>query len=154
MPDSDVIKTNWIPYLSSELSESLDPENRNEKSGTVLIRSLGILGHPDSGKVLVQLIDGKFGKVSKTLRLFSVFGLRITSGLDRNRFKPVLSSIVEDFGQDQEVRLAALSVLLESQPSRTDLSKIISMTWTEPSEQVSEPSLDPPSPTRGQSYKI
>ena len=138
MSDSDVIKTNWIPYLSSELSESLDPENRNEKSGAVLIRSLGILGHPDSGKALVQLIDGKFGKVSKTLRLFSVFGLRITSGLDRNRFKPVLSSIVEDFGQDDEVRLAALSVLLESQPSRTDLSKIISMTWTEPSEQVSE----------------
>ena len=134
MKDSDVIKTDWIPYLSSELSGYFDPETRNEKSATVLIRALGVLGHPDSGKALVRLIDGKAGKVSKILRLFAVSELRTISG--SNRIKPVLVSIVEDLGQDVEVRLAALSLLLESQPSMTDLTRIASMTWTEPSEQV------------------
>ena len=134
--NSQLITQNWIPYLESELNSALNEEEPNEKEAKILINSLGNLGHINAVKPLIKIIDKKYENTSPILRSFAVYNLKQSSVLHPSLLRPTLMSLIENKAENIQVRAAAVSTLPWSNPSQTDLLKIATQTWQEPSQQV------------------
>ena len=134
--NSAILTENWIPYLESELNSVLSDEDANEKEAEVIIHALGNLGHIKAAKPLIKIIDKKYKNASPILRSFAVYNLKQSSVLYPSLLRPTLMSLIENRAENVQVRVAAVSTLPWSNPSKTDLLRIATQTWQDPSREV------------------
>jgi hypothetical protein len=69
-------------------------------------------------------------------RSVAVFQLIKSAKANPGLYRPVLVALIENLAEDEEVRMAAITVLPYTRPSSSDFNKLAISTWWEPSAQV------------------
>lgn len=110
---------------------------------TIFIQTLGRLAHPDAIKALIpyvygeQEVVGQLRHAAKTseseddseyvqfIRQVAIYALHHAAVVHGSAVQPVVQAIYFDKQEDYEVRIAALSVLLATQPTEATFNRIV-----------------------------
>jgi len=139
--ESKVIKTVLLPFLVEKLEEHQYQLQREEPSSTsmnsaiVLINALGNIGLPEASHPLLEVIEGKL-TTHPHPRSVAVYKLIRFARANPSVYRPVLLAIIQNVAENEEVRMAAISVLPYTLPSSKDMEKMAIRTWFESSQQV------------------
>ncbi len=138
--DSRFITTKLIPYLTSELQQTLSGSGsgnggQQETLKLILISALGKTGHKDSLIPLTQVIKSGSQETPMT-RSLAVNSLRRLAKRQPTLVRRILLALIDNPAETTEVRISAVAVLPYSQPTVNDLQKMAVRTWFEPSKQV------------------
>ena len=105
-------------------------------SALVYINALGNLGLEESSYALLEVIEGKM-TTHPHPRSVAVYKLIRSARTNPSVYRPVILSIIQNIAENEEVRMAAISVLPYTLPSSADMQKLAIRTWFESSQQVS-----------------
>lgn len=131
-PESEVIVSKWIPYLTHDLKYSRSYQRRNE-----IIVSLGVLQHESTIGELVPFVEGSIEDTTTLNRYLAIQSLsNIGSSSDSTLVVPILFSILSNPSERTTLRIAAFNFLLKQNPSMTVMQKIASLTWTVNDEEL------------------
>merc|ERR1719312_2127547 len=139
--ESKVIKTVLLPFLAEKLEEHQyqlqreQPSSTSMNSAIVLINALGNIGLPEASSPLLEVIEGKL-TTHPHPRSVAVYKLIRFARANPSVYRPVLLAIIQNVAENEEVRMAAISVLPYTLPSSIDMEKMAIRTWFESSEQV------------------
>merc|ERR1719318_356796 len=127
--DSKVIKKDLLPYLVEKLGEQKyqlqqeHPSITAMNSALVYINALGNLGLEESSYALLEMIEGKI-TMHPHPRSVAVYKLIRSARTNPSVYRPVILSIIENIAENEEVRMAAISVLPYTLPSSADMQKL------------------------------
>jgi hypothetical protein len=123
----------YIPYLGHELHNAI--KEGNSPKIQVHILALGTIAHPNILQYLEPYLEGQI-RVSNFQRLLMVSALMKLVELYPEKARPVLLKLYENFGEAQEIRTAAVFLLMETKPSATMLQRVAELTNFDTSKQV------------------
>jgi len=130
--DLPVIKSTLIPYLTEKLTEA---SKTDMNTVITYINGLGNIGIDESTRELLKVVEGKVS-TNPHSRSLAVYLLMKPAEMEPSVYRPIFLSIIENPAEDPEVKMAAITSLLASYPSSTDLQRLAMRTWFEPSRQV------------------
>ena len=139
--DSSVIKKVLLPYLVEKLEEQKyqlqqeQPTTASMNSALIYINSLGNLGLQEASYALLEVIEGKMTSHPHP-RSVAVYKLIRVARTNPSIYRPVILAIIQNIAENEEVRMAAISVLPYTLPSTADMQKLAIRTWFESSQQV------------------
>eukprot|EP00092_Neocalanus_flemingeri_P009183 GFUD01009884.1.p1 GENE.GFUD01009884.1~~GFUD01009884.1.p1 ORF type:complete len:1721 (+),score=446.76 GFUD01009884.1:69-5231(+) len=140
--DSKVIQKDLLPYLVGELQAQKDqlqqhqPSTSAINSAIIYINALGNLGIDEASHALIEVVEGKM-TLHTHPRSVAVYKLIRSAKRNPSVYRPIILSIIQNVAENDEVRMAAISVLPYTYPSSSDLQKLAIRTWFESSQQVS-----------------
>lgn len=123
----------YIPYLGNEFRKAI--EERNSQGIQLYTRALGNLGHPMSLLYFEPCLEGRIN-VSSYQRLLMVSSLKKLANAYPDIASSVLLKLFENIGENNEIRIAALSLLMETKPSSFILQRIAEYTDMDTSKDV------------------
>ena len=101
----------------------------------VYIRALGKIAHPRILHYLEPYLEGQ-RNVSNYQRLLMVSALKHLANLNPEAATPVLLSLYENLGEAREIRVAAVYLMMETNPSANLLQRIAEFTNVDTSKHV------------------
>merc|ERR1712001_803835 len=120
---TSVLVNKYIPYLVDQLHSA-----RTEVERVSVIMSLGTLGHESVISILLPYVEGKSSPLEQRMAIYALTPLAYEhSGL----LLPISSAIVYNPTEEKTVRIAALTMLLRTQPSLVHFQKLATSTWFE-----------------------
>merc|ERR1711887_46875 len=130
-PDFPKIVTEYIPHLKAELAAANDDEVH------AAILALGTIGHDGVLPILLPYIEGK---VTRHVghRKMAIYALAKVAHKYREILLPIYSGIVFNQGENRELRIAALAMMLPMDPHMVHLQKLAVATWFEQDEAVAK----------------
>merc|ERR1719153_513877 len=130
-PDFPKIVTEYIPHLKAELAAANDDEMH------AAIMALGTIGHDGVLPILLPYIEGK---VTRHVghRKMAIYALAQVAHKHRETLLPIYSAIALNQGENRELRIAALSMMLPMDPHMVHLQKLAVSTWFEQDEAVAK----------------
>merc|ERR1712200_118097 len=130
-PENPKIANEYIPHLKAELSAANDEEVH------AAILALGTIGHDAVLPILVPYIEGKVTR-NVSHRKMAIYALTNVARKYRQTLLPIYSAIVFNQGENRQLRMAALSMMLPMDPSPVHLQKLAVATWLEQDEVVAK----------------
>jgi len=130
-PENPKIANEYIPHLKAELSAANDEEVH------AAILALGTIGHDAVLPILLPYIEGKVTR-NVSHRKMAIYALANVARKYRQTLLPIYSAIVFNQGENRQLRMAALSVMLPMDPSPVHLQKLAVATWLEQDEVVAK----------------
>eukprot|EP00092_Neocalanus_flemingeri_P041113 GFUD01044771.1.p1 GENE.GFUD01044771.1~~GFUD01044771.1.p1 ORF type:complete len:1713 (+),score=410.65 GFUD01044771.1:554-5140(+) len=124
-PDNKKISQVYIPHLVKELESATEAEKQTA------VLALGTIGHEAVIPLLLPYIEGKVEGCTPAVRKMAIYSLVVVTKKYRNILLPVFSSLVHNPAEKRGIRLAAFSMLLNSQPSTVHIQKLAVSTWFE-----------------------
>merc|ERR1712142_1225806 len=119
------ITTKYVPYLVSQLKSAT---SQGERAAAIL--AIGNLGHKSAIQILMPYIEGREGVTPLEQRL-ALYSLQYFDTERRNDIIQIYSSLVFNPAEDRDTRIAALSMLLNVEPSSVFFQKLATSTWFE-----------------------
>ncbi|XP_011136990.1 vitellogenin-like [Harpegnathos saltator] len=123
----------YIPYLAQELMDA-QQKHHNSKILTYII-ALGNIGHPAIVPVLEPYLEGKL-KITSFQRMTIVASLRKLMEHQPDVVRPIVYRIYQNDKEHQEVRIAAVQLLMMSHPPLDMLKRMAERTHYEPNGEV------------------
>merc|ERR1711887_508759 len=123
--ETSEITTKYVPYLVSQLKSA---RSQGEKAAAIL--AIGNLGHKSAIQILMPYIEGREGTTPLEQRL-ALYSLQYFDTERRNDIIQIYSSLVFNPAEDRDTRIAALSMLLNVEPSSVFFQKLATSTWFE-----------------------
>merc|ERR1712126_777469 len=130
-PENPKIANEYIPHLKAELSAA----NGEEVHAAIL--ALGTIGHDAVLPILLPYIEGKVTR-NVSHRKMAIYALANVARKYRQTLLPMYSAIVFNQGENRQLRMAALSMMLPMDPSPVHLQKLAVATWLEQDEVVAK----------------
>merc|ERR550534_1736337 len=130
-PENPKIANEYIPHLKAELSAANDEEVH------AAILALGTIGHDAVLPILLPYIEGKVTR-NVSHRKMAIYALANVARKYRQTLLPIYSAIVFNQGENRQLRMAALSMMLPMDPSPVHLQKLAVATWLEQDEVVAK----------------
>merc|ERR1719290_408156 len=130
-PENPKIANEYIPHLKAELSAANDEEVH------AAILALGTIGHDAVLPILLPYIEGKVTR-NVSHRKMAIYALANVARKYRQTLLPIYSAIVFNQGENRQLRMAALSMMLPMDPSPVHLQKLAVATWLEQDEGVAK----------------
>merc|ERR1719289_312884 len=119
------ITTKYIPYLVSQLKSAT---SQGERAAAIL--AIGNLGHKSAIQILMPYIEGREGVTPLEQRL-ALYSLQHFDNERRNDIINIYSSLVFNPAEERDTRIAALSMILNVEPSSVFFQKLATSTWFE-----------------------
>merc|ERR1711922_4466 len=119
------ITTKYIPYLVSQLKSAT---SQGERAAAIL--AIGNLGHKSAIQILMPYIEGREGVTPLEQRL-ALYSLQHFDNERRNVIINIYSSLVFNPAEERDTRIAALSMILNVEPSSVFFQKLATSTWFE-----------------------
>jgi len=120
---SSIITVDLIPFLVETLETT-----ESEHVRLVVISSLGKLGHLDG---LTPLL-----KVKEHLKPVAILSMKHIALMNPTKVRPILMAIITNPVESADIRIASTSILPFTNPSVAELQRLATLTWFEPSKQV------------------
>ncbi len=138
-PDSQVVVGKVIPFLQEQLQNAQSEEQKQ----TFLV-ALGTLGHRSAISTLLPYLEGSVGSGasqsgssnSQTDRFIALVALTKVGLVNPETIEPMLFAVLNNQGEDTELRVAAFNSLLRLNPSDVYFHRIADLTWREKNQQV------------------
>ena len=130
-PEFPKIVTEYIPHLKAELAAA----NHEEVHAAIL--ALGTIGHDGVLPILLPYIEGKATR-HVAHRKMAIYALAGVTHKYRDTLLPIYSAIVFNQGENRELRIAALAMMLPMDPHMVHLQKLAVSTWFEQDEAVAK----------------
>lgn len=124
----------FIPYLARSLNEAFNESDSRRLQ--VLIRALGNVGLPSILPIFEPFLEGN-RNASKFQRQLMVSALDKLANLFPKEAAAVLLKMYENTGESHEIRCAAVSLLMKTNPPANVLQRMAELTNTDPDPQVS-----------------
>ena len=130
-PDFPKIVTEYIPHLKAELTAANDDEVH------AAILALGTVGHDGVLPILLPYIEGK---VTRHVghRKMAIYALAKVANKYRETLLPIYSAIALNQGENRELRIAALAMMMPLNPHMVHMQKLAVATWFEQDEAVAK----------------
>ena len=120
------LTTKYIPYLVNQLQSATSSTERQS-----IMVTLGALGHESIVSILLPYIEGRAEKCTPVEQRVAIYSLGSVARRYREVLKPIYSSLVHNPSEDRTVRIAALSIMLNMEPTMVDFQKLATSTWFE-----------------------
>ena len=124
------ITNKYIPYFVDQLNSAKRPEER-----LALIMILGTTGHESVLPILLPIIERKREGTSAAEQRMAVYSLHAAAKHFRDIILPVYMTLVHNPLEDRSVRIAALSMIVYTEPDTFDLQQLAVSTWFEPDRE-------------------
>lgn len=121
-----------LPYLRERLTQSKTSWER-----AIYAQAIGNLGVQEAIDVLLPYINGKYEKNPRTrsTAMYSLASWKLPPSA-RDLVFEHLMPLVDNIGEDSEVRQRAIKVMLSWSPDASWWQRLAAMTWHEPSRQM------------------
>merc|ERR1719228_2537045 len=129
---SPVITRELIPFLAERLNAAGSTEINQL---IVYINALGNIGHDGAALHLLRAIEGVPSRDPHP-RSVAVYQLIKAAYNNPVLYRPVLLALIANEAENEEVRMAAVTVLPYARPHSSHLNTLAVRTWWEPSRQV------------------
>merc|ERR1711970_1346004 len=130
-PENPKIANKYIPHLKAELSAANDEEVH------AAILALGTIGHDAVLPILLPYIEGKVTS-NVAHRKMAIYALAKVAHKYRETLLPIYSAIALNQGENRELRIAALSMMMPMNPHMVHMQKLAVATWFEQDEAVAK----------------
>jgi hypothetical protein len=134
LPQSTLV-TEVVTYLTAELEATVGVATVREHHRLVLVAALSKIGHVATIKPLLKVAEGGIS-TKPMVRAIAVYGLKRLAILHPSVVKPILLAVIDNAAENAEVRIAAVAILPNAQPTFAEMHKIAIRSWFEPSLQV------------------
>jgi len=119
------ITNEYIPYLVNQLESA---RNQGEKAAAIV--ALGNLGHESALQILMPYIEGK-DQVTPFEQRMAIYSIHNFEEDRRHEVMKIYSSLIFNPSEERDTRIAALSMMLNLEPSTVVFQKLATSTWFE-----------------------
>ncbi|KAL3289384.1 hypothetical protein HHI36_022815 [Cryptolaemus montrouzieri] len=127
------VKNDLIPYLTKQLREAIN--GADSRKTFVYIRALGLCAHREIIYAFEPYLEGKV-HCSQFQRFLMVLALQNVARIEPKTVGPILYRIYQNTGETTEVRVAAVYMLMLTNPSADMLQRMAMYTKLEANHKV------------------